>query len=33
MHIASFNARMRDELLKESLFFSLDHAKAKSPTR
>ncbi|MDB5593580.1 MAG: family transposase [Hyphomicrobiales bacterium] len=26
----SFNGRMRDELLNESLFFGLDHARAKS---
>jgi putative transposase len=26
----SFNGRMRDELLNESLFFGLDHAKAKT---
>lgn len=25
----SFNGRMRDELLNESLFFGLDHARAK----
>lgn len=25
----SFNGRMRDELLNESLFFSLDHARQK----
>jgi putative transposase len=27
----SFNGRMRDELLNESLFFGLDHARAKTP--
>jgi transposase InsO family protein len=25
----SFNGRMRDELLNETLFFGLDHARAK----
>ena len=28
-YIESFNGRMRDELLNESLFFSLDHARQK----
>ena len=28
----SFNGRMRDELLNESLFFGLDHARTKSRT-
>jgi putative transposase len=27
--VESFNGRMRDELLNESLFFSLDHARRK----
>jgi len=27
--VESFNGRMRDELLNESLFFSLDHARQK----
>ena len=27
----SFNGRMRDELLNETLFFDLDHARARSP--
>ena len=27
-YVASFNGRMRDELLNESLFFGLDHARS-----
>lgn len=30
-YVESFNGRMRDELLNESLFFGLDHAAAPSP--
>lgn len=29
-YVESFNGRIRDELLKESLFFGLDHATADS---
>ena len=28
VHVESFNGRMRDELLNESLFFGLDHARS-----
>jgi putative transposase len=28
-HVISFNGRMRDELLNESLFFGLDHARTR----
>ena len=30
-YVESFNGRMRDELLNESLFFGLDHARRPSP--
>ena len=30
--VESFNGRMRDELLNESLFFTLDHAREKLAT-